>query len=72
LIPNKKYPSTPESQSTKLTGSCCEISIVYTVVGITGSCCKISLNARASLQASCIYMQQAAAMAHDIYVKGII
>jgi len=43
-----------------------------TVVGITGSCCEISLNARASLQASCICMQQAAAMAHDIYVEGII
>ena len=35
-------------------------------------CCEISLNARTGLQASCICMQQAAAMAHDIYVEGII
>jgi len=43
-----------------------------TIVGITGSCCEISLNARAGLQASRIYMQQAVAMAHDIYMEGII
>jgi len=43
-----------------------------TIVGITGSSCEISLNARAGLQASYICMQQAAAMAHDIYVEGII